>query len=208
MEELQRKPRGKPRDEAPYVWQSAAALECILAARRESGDAKKDAKRSDGAALTIAVYVALTRIASLNRNASRFQSSVKFITRLAGVSDSAARKQLKALERLGLIKIEHQWRGMDEKLPSYFTLVSLPQQPPGPLPQSGGVRSQGAEGVRLHRAQEKDSLSKRERESQKEKGKSAHSSSATAPLGAGGAQMGAKGSTKRPAGDVDDWMAT
>jgi hypothetical protein len=110
--------RGKPSEEKPYCWSSRAALERI----REFQD-------MNHATATLAIYGALTDIASRHGSES-FRETQRSIMKLSGVgSDNTLRKHLDDLCEMRLLRIKENRYGNGLRAPSTYTLLSVRNVP-------------------------------------------------------------------------------
>jgi hypothetical protein len=126
--------RGRPSEEKPYCWQSRRALDCIL----ESQD-------MNHAPFTLAIYGALTNLASRNGN-SQFTATQRAIMQLAGIgSDNTLRKHLSDLCEMRLLKIDVNHYADGGIAPSTYTLLSA-----GPTSIIAGATS-----IRVRRKEKK-----------------------------------------------------
>lgn len=114
-------PRRSPREEAPFLWLSSAALGRI---REGVGN-----KRGSSA---ISVYVALCDLASEHSSAT-FTASVAIIAHRAALCYKTAAAALDSLVLIGLVESRANAEAEKGRLPSTYTLVSTPSS-------RGGVR--------------------------------------------------------------------
>jgi hypothetical protein len=166
------RPRGKPSECGRFAWQSSLALERIV---NELGATQ--------AAFGVAVYVALCRLSSREKNTSRIQVEIAKLAGMARLSYRKTADTLKALaDKAKVISIESGQRAEGkEQQANFFILIDFrthnkPSIRPHNKPSSDGIR-----GTASRAENPKDSL---KGESKKETG----GAIAPAPLEAGRAQ--------------------
>ena len=116
MNAPQPRPRGKPSSEGRFTWQSSLALERIVNSLGQTQ-----------AAYGVAVYVALTRSSSRDKNNPVIVATINHI---AGAARLGYRKTFEVLYQLvdaGVIAIAESARtpGTKYQLPNTYTLLSL-----------------------------------------------------------------------------------
>lgn len=104
-------PRGGQREEGRYIWQSVEAVERIM---REAGTR---------APSCLAVYVALSRIASWNGNKPTFDEPIQKIAGLAGLRYRTTWEVLWFLDDIGLVAIRENIQGK-QNLNHTITILS------------------------------------------------------------------------------------
>jgi hypothetical protein len=109
--------RGKPSAEGRFIWMAAVALERIV-----------NKLGATEAAFGVAVYVALCRLSSKDRNASTIEATIQEIAGAARLSYPKTRVVLDALEEQAkVIAIERRERrkGEIKQLPHLYTLIAF-----------------------------------------------------------------------------------
>jgi hypothetical protein len=100
--------------EAAFCWQHKKVLTLIMETFSES----------DQAASALAVYVAMTKLAS-DFGSETFTATKALIAHTAGVSVSTVQRLLKGFEQLGVVKIERRAIAGAFKAPNTYTLLAI-----------------------------------------------------------------------------------
>jgi hypothetical protein len=100
--------------EAAFCWQHKKVLTLITETFSES----------DQAASALAVYVAMTKLAS-DKGSATFTAAKSLIAHTAGVSVSTVQRLLKGFEQLGVVKIKRRAIAGAFKAPNTYTLLAI-----------------------------------------------------------------------------------
>ncbi len=125
--------------QAPFCWQAKSALQRLR--RHYSGERLKQR------ATAIAIYTALTEIASNQHSQDRVEAFVAQIVNLTGTSEATVKRYLRDFEeRIGLIAVERRKIANTVSLANVYNLLTVPHDPPGFTGEPRGstdVRSSG-----------------------------------------------------------------
>ncbi len=110
--------------QAPFCWQAKSALHRLRC--HYSGERLKQR------ATAIAIYTALTEIASNQHSQDRVEAFVAQIVNLTGTSEATVKRYLRDFEeRIGLIAVERRKIANTVSLANVYNLLTVPDDPPG-----------------------------------------------------------------------------
>lgn len=108
--------------QAPFCWQHTAALARLRA--HYSGE------RLERRATALAIYMALTELASQQRTPNRAEAFIGAIADLAGVSETTVRRYLRDFSALGMVAVTRRRVGARLNLANIYHLLAV-DTPPG-----------------------------------------------------------------------------
>jgi DNA-binding MarR family transcriptional regulator len=115
---------------APFCWQDKHALRILRA--------HYDGERLKQRATALAVYLALTELASDQYQQDRVEVVHRAIWEATGTSESTVKRYLKEFVEIGLIAVEHRKLDQEISLPNIYTLLT-PGSTGEPTPSTNGL---------------------------------------------------------------------